>query len=44
MKDNEQFQDIIGANAGEKENMLGKFLYFSLANVLVEKTELSKLC
>jgi len=44
MKDNEQFQDIIGANAGEKENMLGKFLYFSLANVLVEKAELSKLC
>ena len=44
MKEKEQFQDIIGVNAGEKENMLGKVLYFSLANVLVEKAELSKLC
>lgn len=36
--------DFIGTAEGEKEHMLGKFLYFSLANLLVEKEALSKLC
>ena len=31
------FQDIIGAPNGDKTSVLGKFLYFSLANILVEK-------
>ena len=35
--------DIIGAASGEHSNMLGKFLYFSLSNVLVDKKELEKL-
>lgn len=35
---------LIGAAEGDKEHMLGKFLYFSLANLLVEKEALSKLC
>ena len=38
------FSDVIGAASGEHSNMLGKFLYFSLANVLVDKKELKKLC
>lgn len=35
---------FIGAAAGDEQHMLGKFLYFSLANLLVEKNELSSLC
>lgn len=35
---------FIGATEGDKSHMLGKFLYFSLANLLVEKDTLSKLC
>ena len=35
---------LIGASTGDKANMLGKFLYFSLANLLVEKEELTQLC
>ena len=31
------FQDILGAANGDKTSVLGKFLYFSLANILVEK-------
>ena len=34
------FHDIIGAAQGDRNNMLGKFLYFSLANILVEKDKL----
>ena len=34
----------IAAAEGDKDHMLGKFLYFSLANLLVEKDALSKLC
>ena len=37
-------QDFIGTSQGEKAHMLGKFLYFSLANLLVEKEALAKLC
>ena len=35
---------FVAAGQGDKEHMLGKFLYFSLANLLVEKAQLSKLC
>ena len=37
-------KDFIGTASGDKEHMLGKFLYFSLSNLLVEKAALSKLC
>ena len=36
--------DFIGTSQGDEAHMLGKFLYFSLANLLVDKEELSKLC
>ena len=35
---------FLGAAQGDQEHMLGKFLYFSLANLLVDKDELSELC
>ncbi len=38
------FQDILGAANGDKTSVLGKFLYFSLANILVEKETLAQLC
>ena len=38
------FKDVVGATSGENRHMLGKFLYFSLANLLVEKDKLSELC
>lgn len=37
-------KDFIGTSAGDKEHMLGKFLYFSLSNLLVEKEALAQLC
>ena len=37
-------KDFIAAAEGDKEHVLGKFLYFSLANLLVDKKELSELC
>ena len=37
-------KDFIGTSQGDKEHMLGKFLYFSLSNLLVEKEALSQLC
>ena len=37
-------KDFIGTSQGDKEHMLGKFLYFSLSNLLVEKESLSQLC
>ena len=39
-----KFQDILGAANGDKTSVLGKFLYFSLANILVEKEALAQLC
>ena len=36
--------DFVAAAQGDKAHMLGKFLYFSLANLLVDKEELAKLC
>ena len=38
------FNDVLGVNNGEKQNMLGKLLYFSLPSILVEKAQLSELC
>ena len=38
------FQDILGAANGDQPSVLGKFLYFSLANILVEKEALAQLC
>ena len=34
----------VAATEGDKDHMLGKFLYFSLANLLVEKDALADLC
>ena len=36
--------DFIGTSQGDEAHMLGKFLYFSLAKLLVDKEDLSKLC
>ena len=36
--------EFVAASQGDEAHMLGKFLYFSLANLLVEKDRLSKLC
>jgi hypothetical protein len=36
--------EFIGAAAGDRQHVLGKFLYFSLTNLLVDKDELSHLC
>lgn len=33
--------ELIGAAAGDRQHMLGKFLYFSLTNLLVDKDELA---
>lgn len=35
---------LIAAVQGDQSNLLGKLLYFSLSNILVDKTELSELC
>lgn len=36
--------DFLGAAEADSKHVLGKFLYFSLANLLVGKEELSELC
>ena len=38
------WKDIIGAASGDEAHVLGKFLYFSLANILVDKQEFGELC
>ncbi len=38
------FKNIVGVSTGDEANMLGKFLYFSLSNILVEKEKLGELC
>lgn len=38
------FKDIVGASNADQAHMLGKFLYFSLSNILVEKEPLLQLC
>ena len=37
-------RDFLAAAEGDTAHVLGKFLYFSLANLLVDKEELSELC
>ena len=37
-------RNFVAAAEGDAEHVLGKFLYFSLANLLVDKDELSELC
>ena len=39
-----ELKDVIGAREGDEAHVLGKFLYFSLSSVLVDKVELGKLC
>lgn len=39
-----RMNEFVAASKGDESNMLGKFLYFSLANLLVEKEALSDLC
>jgi hypothetical protein len=39
-----QFSGLMGVSSGEKQNMLGKLLYFSLPSILVEKEKLRELC
>ena len=36
--------DLVATAQGDQAHMLGKLLYFSLANLLVDKGELSQLC
>ena len=38
------FRDIIGADRGDEAHVLGKFLYFSLSHLLIEKDALASLC
>ena len=38
------FQNMLGTSIGDEQHMLGKFLYFTLASILVDKEELSVLC
>lgn len=44
MNESIKFDDVYGAGTGDSQNMLGKFLYFSLPGILVGKTELAELC
>ena len=44
MNGKNQFADVIGAMKGDVTQVLGKFLYFSLPSILVEKQALSNLC
>lgn len=37
-------RDFIGTSQGDKAHMLGKFLYFSLSSLLIDREELKKLC
>lgn len=37
-------QSVLGAATGEEQHMLGKLLYFSLSNLLVDREELAALC
>ncbi len=37
-------KDFIGTSQGDKAHMLGKFLYFSLSSLLIDREALKKLC
>lgn len=39
-----ELNNVIGAQTGDEAHVLGRFLYFSLASVLVDKGELETLC
>ena len=39
-----KFEDMTAAASGDRQNMLGKLLYFSLPSVLVNKDDLRQLC
>lgn len=39
-----KFEDMTAAASGDRQNMLGKLLYFSLPSVLVDKDDLRQLC
>lgn len=44
MEESTLMKNMMGAVEGERGNMLGKLLYFSLPSVLVERDKLQKLC
>ena len=39
-----EFKNMVGTSIGKEQHMLGKFLYFSLSSLLVEKDALAELC
>lgn len=39
-----KFEDMTAAASGDRQNMLGKLLYFSLPSILVDKNDLRQLC
>ena len=39
-----EWKNIIGAASGDEAHVLGKFLYFSLANILIDKETLGQIC
>ena len=39
-----KFENMTAAASGDRQNMLGKLLYFSLPSVLVDKDDLRQLC
>ena len=44
MSDVISMNDMLGVASGDKNNMLGKLLYFSLSDILIDKEKLSELC
>ena len=44
MSDIISMNDMLGVASGDKNNMLGKLLYFSLSDLLIDKEKLTELC
>ena len=44
MSDVISMNDMLGVASGDKNNMLGKLLYFSLSDLLIDKEKLAELC
>ena len=44
MSDVISMNDMLGVASGDKSNMLGKLLYFSLSDLLIDKEKLAELC
>ena len=44
MSDVISMNDMLGVASGDKNNMLGKLLYFSLSDLLIDKEKLTELC